>query len=629
MEEVVVSATRQEEKIFTVPANVSVISEADIRQSTANNIPDLLKTQVGIQVVDITGNGRSFNVDLRGFGETAPLNTLVLVDGRKINQADLSGSDWTLIPIDRVKRIEIVRGGRGGVLYGDNAAGGVINIITKEGDALKAGVTVLGGSYDTWKGSAYMSGILKNVSYALSSSYLTSDGYRENSSTEAKDLGLKLSYYAGGQLKLNLSSGYHEDSTRLPGAIKTSEYAAGASRTDSLHPDDFADAEDYYIQIEPELFFLNESRIKINFSFRRRDSLSFSSGTWWSFTGDTEIETVSVSPQIVFNEEVFGFDNTLNIGSDLSDIVEDITNSSVFFGVPSQGIFNLKKENYGFYIHDVFNLRDNLALSGGYRYDRAKYAFQPSTPDRKTMSETLYNGGINYIYDQKKSSVYINYSRSFRYPVLDEIYNFVKNTIDTSLDPQTSDDYELGIRHYFTPRMYANINFFRIDTNDEIIYNSGAFANQNLDGKTRRDGLELLISKSYSKLTLSGSYTFTDATIRGGQFDGNDFPNIPEHKATFNALYSFENGFSIAINGIYMGKRPFISDFPNAFSDQKDYLVINTKFWYRWKNLTGFLNVNNITDESYSEFGGIDSTPEKGFYPSPKINFILGVTVDF
>ncbi len=139
MEEVVVTATRQEEKIAFVPANVNVITENDIKNSTAHNIPDLLRTQVGIHVNDVTGNKRSFTVDLRGFGETAALNTLVLVDGRRINQADLSGTDWTLIPIDRIKRIETIRGGRGSVLYGDNAAGGVINIITKEGEAFKTG----------------------------------------------------------------------------------------------------------------------------------------------------------------------------------------------------------------------------------------------------------------------------------------------------------------------------------------------------------------------------------------------------------------------------------------------------------------------------------------------------------
>lgn len=121
--EVVVTATRYEEKTTDVPASVSVITEEDIKRSTAQNIPDLLRTLPGVLVNDITGNRRSFTVDLRGFGETAPLNTLVLVDGRRLNEPDLSGVDWTEIPIERVSRIEVIRGGRGSVLYGDNATG--------------------------------------------------------------------------------------------------------------------------------------------------------------------------------------------------------------------------------------------------------------------------------------------------------------------------------------------------------------------------------------------------------------------------------------------------------------------------------------------------------------------------
>jgi iron complex outermembrane receptor protein len=187
--EVVVTATRYEDSVTDVPANVSIITREDIENSNAQNIPELLRNQVGVQVNDITGSGRFYTVDLRGFGETAPLNTLVLVDGRRINQADLSGVDWMLIPLEDVSRIEIIRGGQGSVLYGDNAAGGVINIITKEGSGgLKAGANLAAGSYGTFKAGSYASGSLKDFSLNLSGNYLTSDGYRDNSKTEAKDL---------------------------------------------------------------------------------------------------------------------------------------------------------------------------------------------------------------------------------------------------------------------------------------------------------------------------------------------------------------------------------------------------------------------------------------------------------
>jgi len=630
MEEVVVTATRQEEKISSVPANVTVINETDIKNSTAYDVPDLLRNQVGVLVNDIAGNRRTYTVDLRAFGETAPLNTLVLVDGRRINEADLSGSDWSLIPLDRIKKIEIIRGGRGSVLYGDNAAGGVINIITKEGEAFKTGAEINGGSYDTFKGSAFVSGTQKKWSYALSGSYLTSSGYRDNSDTEAKDLGLNLGYYQNDMVKWNLSSGYHKDSTGLPGAIKTSEFAAGASRTESLQPDDFADIEDYYVKGGPEIFFLSDSKFMMDISFRKRNSLSFASFDAGSFTGDTDINTFAVSPQIVIREKVGGLDNRLVVGFDYTDIVEDITNNSIFLGFPSTGIFELKKKNYGYYIHDEISPWDNLSISGGYRYDRAKFNFKPSNPDSKTMSEDLFTAGVNYIFHQN-SSIYASFAQSFRYPVFDEIFSFFTNTIDTTLVPQTSDNYEFGIRHHFTTTFYANVNFFRINTKNELFYNPTAFANENYDGKTCRDGIEISLSKTFEKITLSGNYTYTDATFTSGQFENNNVPNVPNNKAALSGLFTLGKGFSLNIDAIYVGKRPFISDFSNAFEDQEDYLIVNTKLKYQWKKMTAFLNINNITDEEYSEYGGISTFPitEPGYFPSPEINFLAGVTIDY
>ena len=633
LEEVVVTATRQAEKISSVPANVSVITENDIKNSTARDIPDLLRTQAGIQVNDIAGNRRNYAVDLRGFGETGLLNTLVLVDGRRVNQPDLSGSDWTLISLNRVERIEVIRGGRGSVLYGDNASGGVINIITKEGKEFKTDAAVVAGSYNTFRASASTSGSSNNLSYNISGSYLNSDGYRDNGDTEGGDVGADLRYYLGDRMKINLSGGYHKDDTGLPGAIKKSEFEQGVSRTDTLHPDDFADVEDYYVKLAPEIFFLNDSLFKIDFSYRDRSSLFHSSFSGGTYEGDTGIETFALSPQFVFKEKIYGFNNSLTFGLDFENAAEDITNTTMYMGYPDVGMFELEKENYGLYIHDEIYLLDNLSISGGYRYDKAKFKFKPSTPDSTEMSENLYTAGINYNFYQK-SYAYFSFSHSFRYPVLDELFNFYTNTINTDLLPQTSDDYELGVRYYFTPSLFANVNLFHIDTKDEIIYDpaSGFFgANVNLDGKTRRDGVEVVLSKVYEKMTLTGSYTYTDAKISGGDYDGSKFPNVPRHKATLDTLFSLGYGFSLNVNGFWVGERPFVSDFANGFDEQDDYLVLNTKLKYRWKNLTAFLNVNNLTDEEYSEYGVLStfSSPwEEAFYPSPKINFLFGVSVE-
>ena len=104
LEEVVVTAARAEQSIEKVPANVTVIDEKDIKNSNAKTVVDLLRSDEGIVVRGLLGNGKRSEVDLRGFGETGPYNALVLVDGRRVNEIDLSGVDWTQIPLDQVER---------------------------------------------------------------------------------------------------------------------------------------------------------------------------------------------------------------------------------------------------------------------------------------------------------------------------------------------------------------------------------------------------------------------------------------------------------------------------------------------------------------------------------------------
>ena len=114
------------------------------------------------------------------------------MDGRRVNEIDLSGVDWTQIPLDQVERIEIVRGA-GSVLYGDNAVGGVINIITKRPEKpFSANAEVVGGSYDYYKESASVSGKWGPLSAILNASYSSTEGYRDNGFLKSQRCGRKI-----------------------------------------------------------------------------------------------------------------------------------------------------------------------------------------------------------------------------------------------------------------------------------------------------------------------------------------------------------------------------------------------------------------------------------------------------
>ena len=434
-EQVTVTASRYQEKSVRVPANVTVISEEDIAASTAVDIPGLLRTLVNVQVTDITGNHRHYSVDLRGFGETAGSNTLVLVDGRKVNLPASTAVDWLQIPLDRVKRIEVTRGGRGSVLYGDNAGAGVINIITREEGPTRLELEMSGGSYGSLRPSGQVGGSRGDVSYGASGSYFQSEGYRDNSDIQGGDLGGSLGFKLGDLGRLDVSGGYHTDDVGLPGAFRESQLQAGAARTDTLNPDDFADTDDTYVLIQPTLNFLSQSSLTLDFSARRRDSSFFSRFSGGTFEGMTQTDTLALSPRVVIRERIGSLANNLSMGFDWIKAAEDIANTSAFGGFESTNSFQLEKVNQGFYVHDEFYPLESLALSAGYRYDRADFRFAPSMPDQASYDQNVFTTGVNYGFNPD-TYVYAGYSGSFRYPVLNEMFNFFTNTIDSAITPR-------------------------------------------------------------------------------------------------------------------------------------------------------------------------------------------------
>jgi iron complex outermembrane receptor protein len=617
MEPVVVTASRINREVSRTPAHVSIIDEEKITNSNARNIPELLRNETGIFVTDTTGNGRTYNIDLRGFGETSGQNVLLLIDGRRVNQTDLSGIDWSLISLERIRRIEIVRGSRGSVLYGDNATGGVINIITKEGGDFNIGGGISYGSYDTFNANIFNSGGTHSLSYSLSTVLKDTDGYRDNSDSETRDIGVSFKFYPNDLVSFDISGDYHQDKTGLPGALLLSALKNGTSRTATDNPDDYAETEDYYLKGGSEIFFNGDSSIRMDASFRQRHTeASFS-------FGDVEntIETVSLNPRLLLKNQIRSIDNSLIFGIDYQDAKAEATNTL--------GKFRLDKKTYGIYFHDELALNDKLMLTAGYRHDRARYNYDTSSNANPEYKQDIISAGVSYRY-YRSSYVYFSYADGYRYPAVDEIFSYFGSSVNTGIKPQQTKNYELGLKHFITDDFTAHINLFHLNTNDEIFYNPVTFSNENFEEKTRRQGIEISIKKSFSLFELGGSYTYTKTNILGGQFKDNKIPNVPEHMATVHALVRLTDQVNFNVNGNYIGKRYYISDFNNTSSKQDNFMVFNTRIQYNYSDfITFYLNLNNIFDEKYAEYGVQRWDGDLAVYPSPRFNALAGLTVRY
>lgn len=646
LEEVVVTATRDWEEERKVPYNVTVITEDAIKRSNAQNVAELLRTVPGVVVGDTTANRKFLRVDIRGFGEAGPPNTLVLVDGRRVNQIDLSGTDWTQVPLDQVERIEVIRGG-GSVLYGNNAVGGVVNIITKKGEG-KPSVQAefVGGSYQLNIQRASSKGTLGDFRYAVHARHEDTDGFRDNGDYEGKDFGASVGYDIGDLIKLDLSGNYHSDRYGLPGALSYQDLHTWAERDDTKTPHDKGETEDYFIRLTGELDLKEWGRFITDFSYRNREN----EAEWisWNWESKYEIPTFGVNPRWVWERDLWDFHNKLIVGFDYYWSDSEVKSYDFVWGDPTKGFLSsntdIERQTWALYFHNDFSVLKDLILSFGYRYEEVENDFEGSSysgwppawisfRDDKDEVMHAWDVGLTYLF-LENSKVYGRISKSYRYPLIDEYFS-AWSGLNRLLEPQEGITYEVGVDHYFTTSIRSGLTVFLMELEDEIYYNPLTWANENYD-KTRRWGVELFADgRPWDWLKLWANYTYMKATFRGGAYKGNDVPSVPRHKVSFGFdltpdFIAFLEGLELNVWATYMGKMRFISDQPNVIPRMDDYITVNAKVSYTWRFITAFVGVNNIFDEEYSEYGVYSTMAgTRNYYPSPGVNVVGGLSFKF
>lgn len=614
LDDLVVTASRTARDQNTVPASVSVITSEDIAATTAQTVPDLLKHEAGIDVSDWYGTGRSTNVDIRGFGGNASMNTLVLVDGRRLNRPDDAGVDWTTIPLERIDRIEIVRGGNS-VLYGDRAVGGVVNIRTKKGAGRNTVTSeTTAGSYGAFKQAVGYAGSRGPLSYAVNGSYASSEGYRENSYFRNKTAGLSLSYEDNTWLSWDLSAGAKRDRYGMPGGRWPDQ-----DRRGSGSPADYAETDATYVQFVPQFKLADDLEFSLGLSHSETDPF------WlmWGTEGESRILENSLQPKLTWRPELACLQHEITAGVDY--------HNTQFNRIKGGTVKDMHKIEAGYYLNDTIALLpEKLFLDLGYRRSRLNFGFDEAgaaVTDLDTPFNTnAYRAGLTYAY-ARRSKAFVSVDRSFRAMNLDELggpYGAFTNL----LPPQTSWTYQAGVTHFFNRYLTASATVFQIDTCDEYFVDPLTWNNSNY-AKTQRRGLELgATSNPCDSLTFFVNFTYMDAQLGKGPFDGNQIPDVPEFSGSFGGAWTPVKQVTLDVRARWLDNKLPISDWTNAGADWEgnDYITIDAKFTYRpldWLEL--FVGVNNVFNTEYSDLAVWVGQP--ALYPSPERNFIGGMRI--
>ena len=173
MDNIIVTATRTEITVSDATVPVTIISREDIELSLANDLAELLRFQAGLDIGRNGGSGQTSSLFLRG---TESNHTLVLVDGVRVNPGTIGGAALQHIAPESIERIEIVKGARS-ALYGSDAIGGVVNIITRRADESYAEVSLGAGSFDTRSGNVSAGARNDRSDFGVTLNYTETDGF--------------------------------------------------------------------------------------------------------------------------------------------------------------------------------------------------------------------------------------------------------------------------------------------------------------------------------------------------------------------------------------------------------------------------------------------------------------------
>jgi len=626
LDEIVVTASAMEEPLNAVPRNITVVTREDIEQAPSKNVVDLLNREAGINLRSLFGTDKQAVIDIRGMGATAASDVIVMVDGIRMNSSDMSGADFSSIPLEMIERIEIVRGA-GSVIYGSGAVGGVINIVTRKGTPhTETRLYAAYGSYDTRDTRAGMSGSVHDLGFHLTAGYYDSEGYRDNGDLTKKDVGGVFDYFLTDMITLNLSGAYHKDDYGLPGPVGEQDVDSSKDRTKTDFPDDDGSTTDKRISGGFDIETDRWGFLKLNLGYRRRDNpyiLGYSPLLTKSDQTD-EIKEKSNTMTLLYDKgySLFERTHTLQLGIDryFTDYVREEKS-----GDQRQ---NSQMTSLGFFTNNHWMLSEKLNFQWGARINRIDGKFRTDEEvsfgsvqrwvngdtDHFDWQNTVYDAGLTYRLSSGLT-MYANYATHFRAPNVDELAE-----AEPGLKPQEGTQVEAGGRMQFNENMEAAVTLFEITIEDEIYFSE---INRNYDRKTVRKGIETDL-KWYpnTSLFIWGNYSYTDA-----EFDGDNatVPLVPRHKGSLGVEWEAVHGLTLSATGTYVSSRYDGNDVDNDRYEKLDaYQVFDTKTTYERHALIFFVGVNNLLDEQYET-----SAYSESYYPMPGRNYYAGAEMRF
>lgn len=599
----VVTATRTESKIVDVPVNTTVISAEKIADRHYLDVADVLKDVPGANVLDTGVGAYEKKVVLNG-----DERVLVLVDGKRVNidMGTMSRASYDLnqMPdVSLIERIEVVKG-HGGALYGSDAVGGVINIITKKMDHSYGKVSMGFGSHQARDAKA-MYTIKEGKTGVIVAASKYKQGYHEykDAKTEANKRWPAASTYENEKVSVKLSQELSEtsnlelgyDFSKFEGVRSYSTKAKSASFSNKK-------TNDFYAKYDWTVNDKDQGFIQL---YRNKYDYYNAGDMYETDTGFEAQQNITLSDN---NRLVVGASyrkaKALNATSYTAE--KSINNKAVF-------------------VSDQWEFAPSWTLDAGVRYDKHSTA----------GSKTTWSAGLNKKFDEN-SHAYFNWGQVFKAPTLDDLYYYsvmewgsskYENYGNPNLKPEKGDTWTIGYGTKIADKTSVNISYFQSKLEDAIDWDTTYSANgsvsiaRNVD-KQKKNGMELSVGHELNdNWDLEASYTYIRVKNNdhgnGYVRDANYIPNmyrfgVRYHDDLWNADL-FLRGGSGADKSSYVDSKYMTMDMSVAYKATKE--------------LSFYAKGYNLLNKAYAESAGVNGGTYS--YPAQGRRFIIGAEYSF
>ena len=569
------SATKSEQSIKNVTSNVEVISNVELEEKHIKTVGEALNSVSGISVTSNGGLGQQDSLYIRGVDSK---RILILIDGIRYNEpTGLSGAPLAQLMIDDVEKIEVVKGAQSGI-WGADASGGVVNIITKKPkEGLHGSILAETGSFNTKKYVGNLSAKRDKLFLNINASKITTDGFSAyepkksdaNYGKRGKELGLEKDGYEN--ITYTLKSGVNisdNDSFEVVYKNIDSEYEYDSSGSDNLTNVSYLN---HYFKSLNYMHEIDSYNVKVSASQSKFNR------TQGSFNAQSKVNEFSVVSQINYLE-----DDSLVMGVNKQNF-EDIKNETKY---QTTALFGSNSNRF-----------NNLVISETLRYDN----------NNKFSEKITGKLGAKYNFN---NDLYVaaNYGTAYNAPSLGNL-NYT-----ATLKPENTKSLDLSVFYHD-----FKVTYFKNKITDMIQYISGSWPNtqyENLEGETVLKGYEVEYERIINDtLLLSLNYTQLSAKNK----DGEDLARRANETLKISVDYYGIDKLHLGLNSEYVGKR-YDSDNKQGAQTGK-YTVSNVVANYDIsKTVKVYTKIDNITDKYYQTVDGY-ATSARAYYAGVKVSF--------